>query len=304
MAFDLRSVALSHGWHQIPPFSWDEELGVLAVAVAGPRRSVRRLEMWQPRRRAARSCRLRWMGAGRRAHEQELAGARRLARRVLNLDVDISSFYELCVRRPELRWVVEAGAGRVMRGPSVFSDVVSAICGTNTTWRMAVRSVHRISELAPTDPTGSLRRFPTPKEILDAGASWLRERGRVGYRADYIVALAKGVSQGELDLHRAMDPRMSGRELRALFRSLPGIGPVTARYLAVLYGRYDSLAVDSLVLSYVGDKHFGGRRVTEREVQSVYAPYGDLRGLAYWFEFLGDVDPVTWRGWKRPGKGQ
>jgi 3-methyladenine DNA glycosylase/8-oxoguanine DNA glycosylase len=309
-AFDLRCTALSHGWYQIPPFEWDDDACVLALAVAGPRRTVRRLEMWQSRRRQGseprRTLRLRWRGTGKApdlsAAGDVVAQGRALARRVLNLGVDLGPFYALCSKRESLAWVVTAGAGRVLRGPTVFSDVVSSICGTNTHWKMAVRSVHRLAELAPLDPLGSLRRYPTPAELAGAGAQRLRDHARVGYRAEYIADLAETVAEGSLDLEAALDPWLSGAELRALFRGLPGIGPITARYLAVLYGRFDGLAVDSLVLKYIGEKYLGGRRATEKEVQAMYQPYGDLRGLAYWFEFLGDVDPVTWRGWANEGK--
>lgn len=301
VAFDLRRTALSHGWYQIPPFAWDDDTGVLAVAVAGPRRTVRRLELWQPRRRPGpgTTLRLRWLGSGQAPPPGDgaVGEGRALARRILNLGVDLGPFYALCARREALDWVPAAGAGRVLRGPTVFSDVVSSICGTNTTWKMAVRSVHRLAELAPTDPLGSLHRYPSPAELVRAGAQRLRDHARVGYRAEYIAKLAASVAEGSLDLDVVLDPRLSGPEVREFFRGLPGIGPVTARYLAVLYGRFDGLAVDSLVLKYIGDKYLGGRRATEKEVQALYEPYGDLRALAYWFEFLGDVDPVTWRGW-------
>lgn len=302
VAFDLRRTVLSHGWHQIPPFVWDDQSGVLAVAVAGPRRSVRQLELWQPRRRPGPGVRLRWMGTGQAPEDGAVEEGRALARRILNLGVDLGPFYALCARREALDWVPAAGAGRILRGPTVFSDVVSSICGTNTTWKMAVRSVHRLAELAPANPLGNVRRYPSPAELADAGPHHLRDHARVGYRAEYIAALATAVAEGDLDLEVVLDPGLSGPELRAFFRGLPGIGPVTARYLGVLYGRFDGLAVDSLVVKYIGDKYLGGRRATEKEVQALYAPYGDLRALAYWFEFLGDVDPVTWRGWKQPRK--
>ncbi|MFH2006544.1 MAG: hypothetical protein ABI333_08170 [bacterium] len=303
-AIDLRRTVLSHGWWEIPPFHWDDGSRTLAVAVAGPRRSVRRLEIRQPRPGPGRTLRLRWLGRGtgkgtaRAAAELEAEG-RALARRVLSLDWDLREFHALCERHEPLAWVPRSGAGRVLRGPSVFSDVVSSICGTNTTWTQAKRSICRLAELAPTDPSGVLHRFPTAAELQRAGAGFLRDHGRVGYRADFIVELCNRVVSGDLDLDVVLRSGVGGEELRAFFRSLPGIGPVTARYLAVLYGHFDSLAVDSLVVTYIGDKYLGGRRATEKEVQALYEPFGKLKALAYWFEFLGDVDPVTWRGWEK-----
>jgi 3-methyladenine DNA glycosylase/8-oxoguanine DNA glycosylase len=48
------------------------------------------------------------------------------ARHVLALDEDLSDFYELVADDPELRWTA-LGAGRMLRAPSVFEDVIKTI---------------------------------------------------------------------------------------------------------------------------------------------------------------------------------
>lgn len=300
--FSLRIVARSHGWYEIPPFAWEEATGTLALAVPGPRGSVRRLQMRQPQGRSGvpgRRLRLTWICNGRAPAGPTLeAEGRALARGVLNLGWDLSPFFALCARIPQLQWVPTSGAGWILRGPSLFSDVVSGICGTNVAWRQAVRMVHRLCDIAPLDPTGTLPRYPFPEEILAAGSAHLRGHARLGYRADSVLRLCEGILEGRIDLAWAERGALDGPDLRRFFRSLPGIGPVTARYLAVLHGHFDELAVDSLVLAFLGDTRFGGRRPREAEVQALYEPFGPWRALAYWFEFLGAVDPETWRGWQ------
>jgi len=299
--FELRTVALSHGWYEVPPFAWDAGTGTLSVAVAGPRGGARRLDIRQGREKIPRTRQLRltWTGHGRsRPDVLEREGAR-LARRVLNLDLDLTHFFRLCRSRGPLRWVPRAGGGRILRGPSLFSDVISGICGTNIQWKQAVGMIHRLCEVAPTPPGSRIPRYPGPGEILAAGEPHLRGHARLGYRADSVLRFCRAVLDGTLDLGPAERGELGADGMRAFLRSLPGIGPVTARYLATLYGHFDELAVDSLVLNYIGDKYFGGRRPREPEVQALYAPFGRWRALAYWFEFLGDVDPFTWRGWGR-----
>ncbi len=300
--FELAAVAQPHGWYEIPPYHWDGDTRTLSVAVSGPRTGVRRLDISQrpTRSRRTRRLHLTWRGRGRPASTDLEREGERLVRWILNLDVDLRPFYRLCKSHDALRWVERAGAGRLLRGPSVFSDVVSAICGTNIQWKQAVRMVHRLCDIAPRAPGLPVRRYPTAEELLHAGAGHLREHARIGYRADSVIRLCEGVRAGSVDLEPVARGTLDGPALRALFRSLPGIGPVTARYLGALYGHFDELAVDSLVLTYIGDKYFGGRKPREAEVQKLYAPFGPWRALAYWFEFLGDVDPVTWRGWDRP----
>ena len=51
-------------------------------------------------------------------------------RHVLRLDEDLSEFYAVAAADPQLSWVT-AGAGRMVRSPTVFEDVVKTICTTN-----------------------------------------------------------------------------------------------------------------------------------------------------------------------------
>lgn len=293
--FNLERVARSHGWYEIPPFRWDPQGGVLAVAVPGPHRSVRRLEIRSAGRGSLALC---WVLAGRQRGSALEDEGRALASRVLNLGWDLRPFWRLCRSYEPLGWAPGSGAGWLLRGPSVFSDVVSGICGTNIAWKQAVKAIHLLCTIAPADPLGELRRFPLPDELLAAGEAHLRDTARLGYRAPFILELCRLVRDGAVDLDLPLRSGVEGKEVRAFFRGLPGIGPVTARYLANLYGHFDELAVDSLTVTYIGDKYHRGKKATERQVQARYARFGDLRALAYWFEFLGDVDPATWRGWK------
>ena len=60
----------------------------------------------------------------------ELAGT---IRHMLRMDDDLSPFYARGAEDPELAWAAE-GAGRMLRSPTVFEDVVKTICTTNCTW--------------------------------------------------------------------------------------------------------------------------------------------------------------------------
>jgi 3-methyladenine DNA glycosylase/8-oxoguanine DNA glycosylase len=48
-------------------------------------------------------------------------------RHVLALDEDLSDFYELVAGDPDLSWA-SAGAGRMLRAPSVYEDVIKTRC--------------------------------------------------------------------------------------------------------------------------------------------------------------------------------
>ena len=91
-----------------------------------------------------------------------------IARHILRLDADLSGFYEVAGRDPELAWAT-AEAGRMLRSPTVFEDVVKTICTTNCAWSATVRMVGvLVSELGPEAPDGR-RAFPLPAAMADAG---------------------------------------------------------------------------------------------------------------------------------------
>ena len=64
-------------------------------------------------------------------------------RHMLRLDEDLSAFYAAAALEPTLAWVA-LGAGRMLRSPTVFEDLVKTICTTNCTWSATVRMVSAI----------------------------------------------------------------------------------------------------------------------------------------------------------------
>jgi 3-methyladenine DNA glycosylase/8-oxoguanine DNA glycosylase len=158
---DLRRTLLSHGFVELPPMALDEDVPALEITLAVDGKA-RTLEL-----RPGRRGRARIVVAGR-APSQRLGGQIvERARHVLALDEDLSAFYELIAADPALGWAA-AGAGRMLRGPSVFEDVVKTICTTNTTWSATERMVGAlVSSLGPIAP-GGRRAFPTPAAMAEA----------------------------------------------------------------------------------------------------------------------------------------
>lgn len=66
-------------------------------------------------------------------------------RHVLHLGADLSPFYAMAADDPDLAWAT-AGAGRMVRSPTVFEDVVKTICTTNCAWSAMRRMVHALVE--------------------------------------------------------------------------------------------------------------------------------------------------------------
>ena len=99
-------------------------------------------------------------------------------RHMLRLDEDLSAFYLAAAAEPTLAWVT-AGAGRMLRSPTVFEDLVKTICTTNCTWSATVRMVSAlVRELGrPAQGAPERHAFPLPEAVAEAGdeffAMWL-----------------------------------------------------------------------------------------------------------------------------------
>ena len=209
-------------------------------------------------------------------------------RRVLRLDEDLSGFYALAVGDPELAWVTR-GAGRLIRGSTVFEEVVKTLCTTNCAWSATVRMVsalvEHLGEKAPGAPdTGPLgRAFPTPEAMAGAGEEFYREVVRAGYRGRYLISLSCSVADGNLDLESLdADPKeLPDDELEKRLLALPGVGPYAAAHVMMMLGRYSRLVLDSWTRpSYA--RLAGSCGITDQEIEERFSGYDPYRGLAFW----------------------
>ena len=165
-------------------------------------------------------------------------------RHMLRLDADLSAFYEAARADADLAWAA-AGAGRMLRSPTVFEDVVKTICTTNCAWSATVRMVGAlVSELGVEAP-GGRRTFPTPEAMAEAPETFYKDVVRAGYRGPYLRSLAAAVAHGSLALEALNDPELSDDEVAARLLALPGCGPYATAHMMMLLGRYSRLILDS-----------------------------------------------------------
>jgi 3-methyladenine DNA glycosylase/8-oxoguanine DNA glycosylase len=280
--FDLRATVLSHGYHELVPYRWEDgRVPTLHRVERLPNRSVYRLLV----RPAARGVVLRV--TGRDAGEAEvLAPLAARMRRSLRLDEDLADFHRLCRLDPDLRPIARLGVGRLLRGTTLFEDLVKAIAWTNTTWLGAVSMVERLGRLGSrcaAEPR--LRAFPTPQQILRAGEQGLRDRTGLGYRAPYVIALAHRVATGTLDLDTlaAHASSLPSAELAETLGSIRGAGPATVAYGLMLLGHYDRPAIDSATLRFAARALYRGGPVTIRRLERRFSRYGQWAALVLWF---------------------
>jgi N-glycosylase/DNA lyase len=209
---------------------------------------------------------------------------------MLRLDEDLSSFYELATEDPDLRWAA-AGAGRMLRSPTVFEDVVKTICTTNCAWSATERMVGAIVEgLGECAAVGSKtgqpwgRSFPSPATMAEAGENFYREVARAGYRGAYLIALARSVAGGDVDLEalgRAGRDELPDEEIEAQLLALPGVGPYAAAHIMMTIGRYSRLILDSWTRPTYASL-VGRKQVADRTIERRFRRFGPYAGLAFW----------------------
>ena len=296
---DLWRTLISHGFAGLSPTLLDEENRSLAFTVRVPGGRPRRVRVSdgpgnrrQRNRTQGRRARLDILGPkpGPRIVRAALDGAAH----VLRLDQDLSPFYLRAVDDPDLAWAAR-GAGRMLRSPTVFEDVVKTVCTTNCAWSATVRMVDAlVTHLG--DPAlggdGPLSNaFPTPAAMAAVPESFYRDVVRAGYRGPYLIGVARAVAEGELDLEAfatSTPATLPDAELEAALLALPGVGPYAAAHIMMTLGRHSRLILDSWTrpkyTRLIGRK----RPVSDRQIERRFHPFGEYAGLAFWLYVTRD----------------
>jgi 3-methyladenine DNA glycosylase/8-oxoguanine DNA glycosylase len=273
---DFARTLLSHGVADLPPNVIAEDGSSLeTVLPAGGRAWVVRL-----------------VPAGADAARVEVAkGAPRAEleaqlEHMLRLDEDLSGFYARAAADPDLAWAA-AGAGRLLRSPTVFEDVVKTICTTNCTWSATVRMVTALVDTLGIEAAPGRRTFPTPAAMAEAGDDFYTGVAKAGYRGAYLRGLAADVAEGRLDLEALNDPALSDDEAAERLLALPGVGPYACAHVMMLLGRYGRLVLDSWTRPKY--RRVTGRpRVTDKGIEKAFRRYREYAGLAFWLMLTRD----------------
>jgi 3-methyladenine DNA glycosylase/8-oxoguanine DNA glycosylase len=118
---------------------------------------------------------------------------------MFRLDEDLSDFYAIVREDPELDWCA-LGAGRMLRAPTVFEDVVKTICTTNTAWSGTRKMTKALVDNLGIEAPGGRRTFPSAEAMAGADEGVYRDVVRAGYRGPYLRQLAADVAEGRVDL--------------------------------------------------------------------------------------------------------
>lgn len=276
---------MSHGWRALLPFEFDEAgwsiTRVLTLDGSGSAPVTAHI--------TSRDGTLHVNIPRRKLGKRDAAKITRDVRHMFRLDDEFSIFYAAVADDPGFDWIVREGAGRLLRSPTVYEDLVKTICTTNCSWALTTKMVEGlVNNLGQPVPLDGRRAFPTPAAMAAEPESFYRDIMRAGYRANYLKELAQRVADGELDVESWLKSELSTAELKREMKRVKGVGEYAADNLLKLVGRYDCLALDSWVRATFSRLHNEGHTTDDRKIARHYARFREWRGLALWCDMTRD----------------
>jgi N-glycosylase/DNA lyase len=282
--FNFKRTVISHGWYGLLPFSLDSQKWELTRVIdLGPKPPV--TIVMSGRKRHVRII------TSRTLSTSEAAKVLRDARHILRLDDNLQPFYLAIVADPEFSWIGTQGAGRLLRSPTVFEDLVKMICTTNCSWALTVKMVTGLVDKLgreSDDRAGSRKSFPTAEALAEMPLKFFVDEVRAGYRAPYLKELAGRVASGELNVEGWLTSPLSTPELIKELKGVKGVGDYAAENLLKLLGRYDGLALDSWTRARFYEIRNSGRKANDKKIARYYARFNEWRGLALWCDVTRD----------------
>jgi 3-methyladenine DNA glycosylase/8-oxoguanine DNA glycosylase len=279
--FSFKRTVISHGWCQLLPFKFEEENW----------RLTRTLDLKQAKpvtitisatKRAIR------VNSPRQLSESAARKVANDVRHMLRLDDNMDEFYRLLAEDNDFSWIPAQGAGRLLRSPTVFEDLVKMICTTNCSWSLTKNMVTGLVENLGRESTGGLRTFPTPEAMALMPVKFYVNEVRAGYRSEYLKELADRVASGALEVESWFKSPLSTTDLTKEMRGVKGVGPYAAENLLKLLGRYDGLALDSWTRARFFSIRNNGRKTTDKKIARYYSRFKQWRGLALWCDVTRD----------------
>lgn len=281
--FNFWRTVLSHGWSSLPPFHLELESRRLLRVLNTSRQTVL-IEMEEADEKTGILVR-----SQSSMTQAELDQVRSQFEFMFRLHEPLQPFFaaiKKSKRKGDFAWIPLVKAGRLLRGPDLFEDVIKMLCTTNCTWSATQRMVGNLVCKLGRPFSQGYADFPSPAQLASTTETFLIEEIRSGYRSAYILQFAESVASGRLDLNlwKQLDSKTLYQELV----SIKGIGPYAAGNLMRLLGHYEHLALDSWCRERFSNLHQRGRKVSDKVIFNHYKQHGQWKGLVMWLDLTKD----------------
>lgn len=275
--FNFKSTLYSHGWSQLAPFELDITDWILSYvfkfddSLTSPVSAV----IYEAD------------GEIIIETENDFADEKKIlsdVRHILRFDDDLSKFYDLIKTDKEYKWICAENAGRLIRSPTVFEDLIKTVCTTNCSWSLTKKMTANIVEKLGEPAENGKRAFPSAEKMASVSPDFYRKEIRAGYRSPYFAEIAELVADGKVNPENWLETDLPTAELKKEMKKLKGIGDYAAENLLKLVGRYDGLALDSWLRKQFYNKRNRKNVCDDKKIYDFYQRFGDWRGLVIWCE--------------------
>ena len=269
---NLESTVKSHGWVNLPPFTWDEQKKKIHRHENMNGKQVE-LVLAQKNERIMCSC---YSSSVLSKSDKSLLRKRFFY--MVGREIELYGFISLAkTLDPQIYKLANQGWARFLRGTSLFEDVVKTLFTTNASWQFTQLMCHRLLEECPRqDQTiqNSLF-FPSLEEIREIPVSVLEKKCKLGYRAQYLKNVARAFMEND------SFAGWSTSEILSYLKEVKGLGEYSINHIGMLLGKYDQIPVDSEVRSYFRQV---GRPENKEFIYSHYQNWHPYEFLAYRLE--------------------
>jgi len=197
-------------------------------------------------------------------------------RAAFRLDDNLSEIYSELSKDKIIKRAIEANKGLRVIKDEPFECLISYICSANSNIPNIFKMTKNLRQ-----KFGKNKMFPTPKELAKASLEELREC-KLGFRAKYVLEVAKKISSGEFDIYGL--EKLSYQEAKEKLVSLPGVGEKIADcVLLYSFGKLEAFPVDTWIRKVMTQNYFNGKKVSDKEIRKFaenkfgkYAGYAQL----------------------------
>ncbi len=268
-AAEFRATILSHGWFSLKPFNVDIESHRLTVPYALPEGSgVFQVAVTDGH------CELKTIHGA-------LAHCMNVACDCLSLDVSPKALYKHSGKK--WGWLSSNNMGRFLRSPTLFEDCCKVICSTNTTFDRTETMVARMVDVYGMK-VGRYRAFPKPEALLKAGEDGLKAETGCGFRAKYIVGIARrALSEPGYFLGREWKC-LDNEPFYDMLIGNKGIGPASASYLSLVYWKPKGFNIDSYVARRCREMWGIDSKALPAFLAKRYKAFGIYGPIVFWFD--------------------
>jgi N-glycosylase/DNA lyase len=282
--FGFHRTVFGHGWCALPPFSTSEDRTTLTRIFCLSDGTIVKSGIRSPNGNEL----VIETQAKINLNRFQKADLRTQIASCFRLNEDFSEFYRFVKAIPRYRWMAKAGAGRLLRSPTLFEDIVKMICTTNCNWALTEIMTGNLVQAFGKKFDNTASAFPKPEAIAAGSDAFLRKYIRAGYRSPFLLEFAERVADKTLEVESWRSEPLPTEVLYKRLRSIKGVGEYAAGNLLRLIGHYDRLGLDSWVRGKYYEIYHAGRKVSDTTIEKHYASLGKWRGLVFWLEMTQD----------------